>query len=376
MSALSYKMLFRKGGTASSILAIALLVAIPASMNSIINHINSQTEALGGLVNIGGTYLILSGNSSSITDSKIDVELASIVGSITEIKHALPQKVFKATLTKNTTNRAVLIRGIEDVSGFLGLRGAYVNGTTAKGEMEVNVGEVLARLTSINMGDEVNLTVGNKLLKVKVVGIVKTLTQSDSEIIAPMGLANRLIGAEGKLSLIEFTLKDGVKEEALQGLIKLLPECVKIVRVQQTKTFIQDINTQTLTFLNQWSLAVYAVVVASSYVVATRLTTESSYELAMLKALGAKGKLIFTLVLTHTATMALLGSILGLAIGVAGAQMASTIARWMLTSLDLAPFLMVNQALRILLLTLASSILGCIYPSLKASHKSYAELLL
>jgi len=37
-------------------------------------------------------------------------------------------------------------------------------------------------------------------------------------------------------------------------------------------------------FLNLWSIAVYAIVVANSYVVATRLTAESSYELATLRA--------------------------------------------------------------------------------------------
>ena len=369
-------MLFRKGGTASSIIAIALLVAILASMNSIINHINFQTEALGELINIGGAFLILGGNSSSITDSKIDAKLASLVGSITEIKYAFHQKVFKATLTTNISNQVTLIRGVEDISSFLRLRGAHVNGLTAEGETEVNVGEVLARSASINLGDEVNVTVGNKLLKVKVVGIVKTLTQSDSEIIVPMELANRLIEPEDRVSLIEFTLKDGVKEEAIQSLIKLLPEDVKVVRVQQTKAFIQDINTQTLSFLNQWSIAVYAAVTAASYVIATRLTTEFTYELTMLRSLGAKKSLIFTLILTHTATMALLGSILGLSLGIAGAQMASTTARWMLKSLDLTPFLEIDQALRILLLTLTSSMLGCIYPAFKAARKRYVELLL
>jgi len=50
----------------------------------------------------------------------------------------------------------------------------------------------------------------------------------------------------------------------------------------------QEMNVQTLNFLGIWSLAVYAVVVVASYVIAARLMAESSYELAMLKALGAK----------------------------------------------------------------------------------------
>jgi hypothetical protein len=66
-----YKMLLRKGGTAQSILAVALLVAIIASTNSIVNYLNLQSEILAGLVNPRGTYLILSSNSKAMTDSKI-----------------------------------------------------------------------------------------------------------------------------------------------------------------------------------------------------------------------------------------------------------------------------------------------------------------
>jgi len=50
MTFLILKMLFRKGETASAILAVALLVATPASISPTVNHINSQTEALGGYV--------------------------------------------------------------------------------------------------------------------------------------------------------------------------------------------------------------------------------------------------------------------------------------------------------------------------------------
>jgi len=55
MSVLAYKMLLRKRGAALSILAMALLVAVLASMNSIINYINLQAQTLGGLVSPGGT---------------------------------------------------------------------------------------------------------------------------------------------------------------------------------------------------------------------------------------------------------------------------------------------------------------------------------
>jgi len=60
-----YKMLFRKGVSVQSILAIALLVAVIASTDAIVNYLNLQSETIAGLVNPRGTYLILSSNSTA-----------------------------------------------------------------------------------------------------------------------------------------------------------------------------------------------------------------------------------------------------------------------------------------------------------------------
>jgi ABC-type lipoprotein release transport system permease subunit len=47
--------------------------------------------------------------------------------------------------------------------------------------------------------------------------------------------------------------------------------------------------------------------------------------------------------------------------------------RWIHPSIEVAPFLKVDQALQILLLALVSSILGCAFPALKATRARYVE---
>ncbi|MEZ0346228.1 MAG: hypothetical protein ABWK01_06740 [Infirmifilum sp.] len=47
-------------------------------------------------------------------------------------------------------------------------------------------------------------------------------------------------------------------------------------------------DTQTLTFLNAWSLTVYAVAASASYLAAMGLIAEPSYGLAVPRAPGAK----------------------------------------------------------------------------------------
>jgi ABC-type lipoprotein release transport system permease subunit len=366
------KTLFWKKGTISSILATALLVAIIASMNAIVNYFNTQTEALVEFPNIGGTYLVLSENS--IADNKIDAELTDQLNAIPDIKYTVPQRILSSTLTASSGKHTITVRGVEDVTNFLKLRGGRVNGTTAKNETEANVGEILAKSISLSLGDEALLTFGNSSLEVVVVGIVKSLSQTDAELIVPMETINSLTGNSDKISVIEFALKENADaEEAINQITKLLPENVKTVEVQKPEEFLQDLNSQTLTFLNVWALAVYAVVAAASYVVATRLITESSYELAMLRALGAKKSLLFKLILTYTATTAVLGCVLGLALGTAGTQTASTMLGWIWPSVEVTPSLGPTQALQTLLLTLASSTLGCLFPAFRSMHKNYME---
>ena len=375
MTFLALKMLFRKGGTTSAILAVGLLVAISTSMSSMINHINSQAEVLSRIPQIGEAYLILSNNSTSITDSQVDAKLADLVSDTADVKYVISQKVFVATLATNFGNYTALVRAVEDLQTFLNVRNSYVNGAVANAsEMQTNIGEVLARLASIDVGDEVTVDIGGRSLKVKVMGIVKTLTQSDTELIIPMKTADHLSGEDGKVSFIEFVPEDlNPGDETISRITELLPANTKIVKVQQLKNFMQDVNSQTLSFLDLWSSMVYIVVTAASYVLATRLIAESSYDLAMLRALGAKKKLVFKLVITYTATIAPLASTLGLAIGIGGTQVASTIFRWIWPSIEINPFLEPGQALQILLLTIASSVLGCIYPAFRSALKAHVE---
>lgn len=369
-----FKMLLRKTGTATAVLSIALLVAIIASTNAIANYIASQTQTLSKLVNPTGTYLILNKNATALTNSRINPELATQLNNTNQLSHVHPQKLLTTNLTTHTGNATAIVRGVNNIRAYLNLRNAIINGTAAENLTEANIGIVLANALSIKTGDEIELTLDTAHIKVKITGIFRSQTQSDAEIIIPIETANKLAGNDNTVSLIEFTIKeDANTQEALNQITQLLPENTKLIQTQQLIEFTQQTNMQTLTFLNVWSIAVYAVVAAASYITATRLTAESNYELTMLRALGTKKTQLFTLVLTYTATTALIGSLLGVALGTAGTQTASTILRWIKPTIDIKPYLEPEQTLQTLLLTLSSSIIGCTYPAFKSTREKYME---
>ena len=148
------------------------------------------------------------------------------------------------------------------------------------------------------------------------------------------------------------------------------------MEAQQVKAFVEEVNLETLAFLDVWSLVVYVAVAGASYVVAARLVAESGYELSVLRALGAGGGRVLALVVAYVGVVALAGSALGVSLGLAGAQMASTVLMWLRGSVQVFPVLEPLAALRIVLLALASAFAGGLYPAYRASRTVYAEKML
>lgn len=373
MLTLTQKILLRKQGVGLSVLSIGFLVAVVTSMNSAVNYMYAESQILSRLVNVGRTYIILSWNSTSITDSRLDSGLASQLYGVEGVQRVFPQKLLKADMKIASTVFPVYVRVVENVEDFLRFKNAYINGSTAENPGEANVGEVLARVLKINLHDGINLTICGSTHQVEVVGIFTTRTGLDGEMIVPMEALN-ILHVDDALSVIEFSLKGDVEDgEALNSLVQRLRGGVKIVKTQQLGEFVSELNGQTLRFMSLWSLAVYAVVASASYIIASRLIAESSYELVMLKALGASKRQVFTTVLTSTAIIAILGSMLGVPLGLVGIQVASTVFRWIMPNVDVSPFLQLEQVLQTLLLAVASSIVGCLYPAYKATRTTYME---
>ena len=366
MQALPLKMLFLKKGTASAIIAIALLIALLASVNTLINNINSQTTLITNLASAGDTFLVTSENSNSLLDSRIPPSIITQVKNNPSIKYSTSQQIIQATLETKNGTYPVIVRGVDDPEAFLKNTRTNINGAIAQ-DNQANVGVILARLSSLNKNDLLNLTIDGKQTQLNITSIFQANQQIDTQIIIPLSTLQALT-LNNQISFIEFSIKDPQKAtDLIENLTKTLPEETKITNTQQVPTFAQDINDQTATFINVWSIAVYIVVIASSYVIASRIIDEARFELHTLRTIGAKRKTTLTLILTYTMAVAFAGALVGISLGIVGTQTASTLLRWQFESSFLNPFLTVQQALEILLLALAASLIGSIYPAIKGT---------
>ncbi len=377
MQSLAFKVLFRKKGTASAIIAVAFLIAILSSTSALVNNLNAETSLFASLPPIGQTYLVTSVGSNSLTDSWVDWNLINLFEGRSGVSYACSQQILSVRIQTETGVYSINLRAVDDVAAFLKNRHASVSGKVGLGASEAVVGIVLSNMASLGRADDLILFLNNQQIPLNVTAVVRMNDQSDSELILSLDSLQNITQVPAKVSFVEFSIDgSGQASKVLDDLVEILPSDVKIVGVQQTIAFAKDINNQTVNFISVWSVAVYAVIMGASYVIALRVLNDAKYELFMLRFFGTKKNGIVTLILVYTLVLAFLGSVIGLAIGLVGTQVISTGIRWFLGNSLLAPFLEPIQALQILLLTGVFSFLGAIYPAVRATQSMVEEVSL
>ncbi|MCW3999766.1 MAG: FtsX-like permease family protein [Candidatus Bathyarchaeota archaeon] len=326
-----------------------------------VNNISSQTSALSQLASVGDTYIVTEG-SGGLGESEIDAAVVAEINGSRLLSDLTCHRLTRGAIQTADGSYPVTMRGIDDPQAFFRRHNAAVNGSASPNGAQAVAGVILSKAASIHRGDQVNLTIHGKAFSLSIVGVVQANGQTDTELILPLTTLQELSPSAGSVSLIEFSTQNPA---GIANLTRTLPSNLKIECTQQTAAFAADINNQLVAFITVWSVSVYVVVAAASYVIATRVVNEAKYEFCMLGTLGAKKPLTTQLILGYAGAIALVGCLVGISLGVVGTQAAATFARWLLGSSGLAPFLEGSQALEILILAFAASLAGCLYPSLR-----------
>lgn len=363
--------LLRGRGTFSAVLAVGFLAAVVASVSSLVNFVGAQSERLADLVGVGGAYILVERGAEALAGSRVGVELVYRLLEVEGVDRVFPQRLLVADL--EAFPAGVRVRAVGDLEGYLRLRAVCLSGGFAGGGFEASVGELLAAELGVSASSVVRLTINGRSVDFTVACVHRALSALDAEVLIPLDSLSSFSVDVSEVSLVEFTLKPGAGVAGtLRRLEEVLPSSVQVVKVQQPGAFVEGLNAQLLAFLNVWSLAVYAAVALASYVVVVRLAVESAYELAMLRALGAGRLRVFAAVVGYAAVVAALGGVLGVALGLVVAQVVSRVLWWLAPSAEVSPFLEAGQALGILLMTLASSVLGCLWPAYRSACSEYA----
>ena len=222
----------------------------------------------------------------------------------------------------------------------VGARNMYpywkVNGAwPADDSRDVLVGETLARELHLAPGS--NVQVGNESLKVS--GILTTGGNEDNEIIAPLSLAQAMIGHPGAVGRVyvsaltkpedDFGRRDPKSlspadydrwycSPYANSIAFQLQEAIPHSRAEQIRQVAQNEGTVLSRIKGLMLLVTLAALLASALAVSAAMATaifERRGEVGLMKAMGANNGLVAAMFFAEAALLALIGGAIGYAIG-------------------------------------------------------------
>ena len=233
---------------------------------------------------------------------------------------------------------------------------------------------ILGRVLALNLkkakGEEIKIS-GDSF---RVVGVYESASLFENGgLVVPLREMQRMMGREGDVSgfVLAAQSPDSRSVRALAGRIEA---AAPGVAAAPARDFVQGDNQIRLVKSMAWATSVIAMVLGSVGVLNTMMMTvsERTREIGILRALGWKRARVVRLVLGEAAALGLAGSVLGSALGFAGVK---AIARAPMGSLFIAADLPPAVLLIGLGLGLGLSVVGGLYPALRAAAREPSEAL-
>jgi len=220
----------------------------------------------------------------------------------------------------NINNHELLLVGVDFENELKMKQWWQVFGSTPKGEGELLVGSEVSKVLQVQPGD--TLTIRGESFTVSGV-LDQTGSQDDSLVFASLGKAQKLLGKQGKITLVEVAaLCSGCPiGDMVTQIAEKLPDA-KVTAIQQVVAG----RLKALDQFRRFSYAMSAVVlfIGSLIVFITMMgsVNERTVEIGLFRAIGFRKSHIMRIILLEAALVSLLAGLLGFAVGMGGAWLA------------------------------------------------------
>jgi len=242
-------------------------------------------------------------------------------------------------------------------------------GTFPEKEDEVMLGSQVATLLGFKQGDTISLS--GKDFKVATI-LNPTGAAEDDAIIASLGQAQKLLGKQGKLSMVEisaFCQGCPISEMTLQ-----IAEKFPNAKVTAMKQAVMS-KMQSIDMFRSFSLGISIIVIliGSLLVLVTMMgsVNERTREIGIFRAIGFRRGHVMQIILLEALLLGIIGGILGFAIGnlIAYGIIPVVIKDSVFAGINL------NLGIVSILMAVALSLLASLYPAFKASNMDPSEAL-
>jgi len=348
----------RRNATRSFLTMLGIIIGVGAVITSMAIGSGAQAAVLAQIESLGANLVVVvpgaissggvSLGSGTRTSLKLD-DVTAIAQGVPEVAAAAPSSSNNAQVVASGTNWYTSITGStpawQTVRNWSVVQGRFFTATEVDQRAKVAVlGSTVAQ-SLFPAGGAVGSTVVIKNVPFRVIGLLPSKGQSgfgrdqDDFVIVPIStLQARLTGA----TWVQSILITATTPEAVPGVIDAAQRLLRIrhhlaawqpddftVRnisdVQQVR--IATSQTQALLLAG---IAVVSLVVGGIGIMNIMLVsvTERTREIGLRMAVGAKGRDILLQFLVEALTLSCIGGIIGIGMGLATAQGASTLAHW------------------------------------------------
>lgn len=183
----------------------------------------------------------------------------------------------------------------------------------------VILSQELAQRYNVSPGDSITLELAGKNTTVQVVGLINpannvTRSALASILFTDIASAQEILGTVGHLSHVDLILNDENQQAAIT---KILPTGVKVETAEAQKNAVQQMTAAFQLNLTALSLLALVVGMFLIYNTVTFSVIQRRPLFGILRCLGVTPGQLFTLILSESTILALIGSILGLGLGIA-----------------------------------------------------------
>lgn len=365
--------------------AIFLVAGLMIGVATVVTLL-SLTDALGQraqheLENFGAN-IIITPRSDQLALNYGGIQLAGVNLVASEIEESslvnidsIPNRRNVATIAPKVLGsveikgQRVMLMGVDPVAEFKLKRWWSIAGRPVQNGRELLVGDTLVSRFNLKMGDR--LQIEGKTFTV--VGLLaKTGSQDDQLLIAPLSVAQEILGKQGALSMVEIAAlcHDCPVNDMVDQLQQVLPG-VDVQAVQQVvKTRMHALGQFRLF---AWGVAVTVVIIGALLVFVTMMgaISERTREIGIFRAIGYRRSHVLHLVLTEAAIVSALGGVLGYLSGVAATLAALPLLDGGKASWHWNPTLAVAAVVAAVVVGLLASL----QPALRASRLEPCEAL-
>lgn len=212
-------------------------------------------------------------------------------------------------------------------SDFAALRALYpgwrLDGKASHAPSECAIGERLARTLNLGVGGRLALEPlgserrdGSGMTELEIAGVLTTGAAEDDQVFVGLETLQSLAGAEGRISLVELSVPGETKEieRTLAEFAAAMPgvEVRPIRQIVYSEGRVLETLRWLLVALTALILGIISLCVTATM---TAIVLERQKDIAVMKALGARDRLVAILLASEGAGLGLAGGVAGFAIG-------------------------------------------------------------